>query len=167
MLPDMVSLASSLGLEEVKAVYLTSFSQFMDHETLYDCQEEVRQVFHKTESNGKKLGVAIKLPYVQGEDPALNQCHRDCFVCWRDLFIGSDGFARPCMSTPVKFLNIEESTTFDSLWNSQHYIDFRGAVNTPEMNQFCKKCYQSSHANWNLRSSFIQTGEIFSPEWGD
>ena len=33
------------------------------------------------------------------------------------------------------------------------------------MDDPCKRCYQSSHCNCNKRRSFIQCGEKFSPSW--
>jgi hypothetical protein len=54
------------------------------------------------------------------------------------------------------------------MWNSTEYQDFRKRVNDHEdMLPECKACYQSSHANWNRKSSFIQmgTGVDFAPEW--
>jgi len=33
------------------------------------------------------------------------------------------------------------------------------------MGEECKRCYQSSHANWNNKSAFIQVNEEFAPTW--
>ncbi len=72
------------------------------------------------------------------------------------------------MSTPLKFLHIDEMNTFDDLWNHPLYQSFRTTVNDSEaMPASCKTCYQSSVANWNLSRSFIQHGLTFGPEWED
>ena len=97
-LPNMVNLAHSIGLEEVKAVYLTAFNEELKGEVLWGYADEVRQVFLETIKRGDSLGVKIKLPYVQGEDMAGDKYHKDCYVGWRDFFIGSDGYIRPCQS---------------------------------------------------------------------
>ena len=55
--------------------------------------------------------------------------------------------------------------TFDEMWNCEKFQDYRSRVNNSNMLDECKRCYQSSHANWNKKSSFIQVGEEFAPTW--
>ena len=56
----------------------------------------------QTEELAKKLGIKLKLPYLQGKDIAGDKYHKDCFVAYRDFFLASDGFVRPCQSTAFK-----------------------------------------------------------------
>jgi len=167
-LPQMVELAHSLCIEEVKAVYLTSFSDGLVPQVLFDLQEEVQAVFEETLKLAKRHGVLIKLPYIQGQDPAGDALHKPCFVGWRDFFLGSDGFVRPCQSTAQQFFSIHKQATFMEIWNSPEYLEFRRVVNFgKEMPHQCSLCYQSSHTNWNRRSSYIQN-EVsveFAPKW--
>lgn len=165
-LPLMVQLAHEIGIEEVKSVFLTVFGENMIDESLYNCQDKVREVFSKTIELGQKLGIKVKLPYMQGEDPAGDNYHKPCFVAWRDFFLGSDGYVRPCQSTPMKLFPFSKYTTLKQMWNSEEYKNFREIVNdNKRMPIECKRCYQSSHANWNRKESFIQTGQNFAPEW--
>lgn len=165
-LPDLVRLAADIGLEEVKAVYLTAFDQAMAGESLWDCHSEVEEVFQEAAELGESLGVALKLPHLQGEDPAGGALHKDCFVAWRDFFLGSDGMVRPCMSTPVQFFPFTTDRPFETLWNAPEYQQYRAAVNdTLKMDGPCRRCYQSSHCNWNRKESFLQMEETFSPDW--
>lgn len=169
-LPQMVELAHKIGLQEVKVVFLTAFSQEMLKESLYNKQALVKQVFKETIQLAESLSIKIKLPYVQGEDIAGNKYHKDYFVGWRDFFIGSDDSIRPCQSTSLKIGKFSDFTTFEEAWNSQAFQDFRRTVNCNntkkgEMPIQCKLCYQSSHANWNNKSSFIQVGQAFAPDW--
>jgi len=167
-LPLMVELANDLGIEEVKAVYLTSFSQDLAPQVLFDQQEKVKKIFAETLALAQKHDILVKLPYIQGEDPAHNEPHKPCFVGWRDLFLGSDGFVRPCQSTAQKFFNIQDYSDFTNIWNLSEYQTFRKSVNQTEtMPTQCRHCYQSSFANWNKRSSFLQNeiSSDFSPEW--
>lgn len=164
-LPDMVRLAHSLGVEEVKGVYLTAFSRELAPETLWDVPDRVRRIFEEADSLAGKLDILLKLPQVPGEDDAGDSCHRHCYVGWRDLFIGADGNVRPCMSTPQLFGQIRD-TPFEDLWNGPAFREFRRRVNNPgAMPSSCRRCYQSSHANWNSAHSFVQVGEDFFPEW--
>ena len=165
-IPDMIRLAADIGLEEVKVVYLTVFGEKMLEESLYNSQDEVRKVFNQAAVLGNKLGVKVKLPYIQGEDIAGEKEHKDCYVAWRDFFFGSDGFVRPCMSTPIKFFKVKEIDDFQKLWNDEKYQMFRQAINNKgQMSNACQRCYQSSYTNWNKKESFIQIGENFAPEW--
>ncbi|MCI5918451.1 MAG: radical SAM protein [Roseburia sp.] len=165
-LPDLVRLAAEIGLDEVKVVYLTVFENDLMHETLWGSEEEVREVFEEAMKIGDELGIALKLPHYVGEDVAGDKLHKDCFVSWRDFFLGSDGYVRPCMSTPVKFFEYDKDKDFMEMWNSKEYQNYRKIVNDQTaMDGPCRRCYQSSHCNWNRKESFIQVGEHFSPDW--
>jgi MoaA/NifB/PqqE/SkfB family radical SAM enzyme len=164
--PKIVQLAAEIGLDEVKGVFLTVFDEAMANESLYNSMDEVKKVFDEAYRIASDTGVKLKIPHLYGEDPAGDACHKPCYTTWRDFFLGSDGYARPCMSTPVKFFHIDDYETFDEMWNSEELIGFRKNVNEDSaMNISCKRCYQSSFANWNRKSSFYQTGLDFSPEW--
>lgn len=165
-LPDLVRLAADIGLEEVKAVYLTAFDDTLREESLWDCRTEVKEVFQEAAALGEELGVTLKLPYLQGADPAGDAFHRDCFVSWRDFFLGSDGMVRPCMSTPVQFFPFDMSRPFEKMWNDVHFLQYRAQVNDAlRMDAPCRRCYQSSHCNWNQKRSFLQMEENFAPDW--
>lgn len=165
-LPDLVRLAADIGLDEVKVVYLTVFEDTMRAESLWDCREEVGDVFQEAAELGEKLGVILKLPHLQGEDPAGEAFHKDCFVAWRDFFLGSDGMVRPCMSTPVQFFPFDMRRSFEDMWNDARFQEYRAAVNDARrMDEPCRRCYQSSHCNWNQKRSFLQMTEIFAPDW--
>ncbi|MDR1911872.1 MAG: radical SAM protein [Helicobacteraceae bacterium] len=165
--PKIVELAADIGLQEAKGVFLTAFDEGLSKESLWDYMEEVKTVFDEATRIAQKRNIKIKIPHLRGEDPAGDLSHKPCFTAWRDLFLGSDGFVRPCMSTPIKLFHIDKYDSFDQMWNGEEFIRFRSIVNdenkTPES---CRYCYQSSFANWNKRSSWFQTGLKFSPDWG-
>ena len=164
-LPQIIEMAADVGLEEVKVVYLTVLNEELVAESLYGSQAEVADVFGKAAERAEKLGVLLKLPYIQGEDPAGDSLHRDCYVAYRDFVIGSDGYVRPCVSTADKFLLYNSRLDFMEMWNSHEYVQHRRTVNTVNMPESCRNCYQSSHCNWNNKKSYIQIGENFAPEW--
>lgn len=165
-LPDLVRLAAEIGIDEVKVVYLTVFEESLLHETLWGHEKLVRDVFNEAIQLGESLGIVLKLPHYVGEDIAGDKMHKDCFVSWRDFFLGSDGFVRPCMSTPIHFFEYNKNVDFMEMWNSKEYQEYRSIVNNQEkMDVPCTRCYQSSHCNWNRKESWIQVGEQFSPDW--
>lgn len=165
-LPDLVRLAADIGLEEVKVVYLTVFEESLLSETLWGEEESVRRNFEEAIRVGEETGVILKLPHYVGEDESGDKLHKDCYVSWRDFFLGSDGYVRPCMSTPVQFFKYDGTREFKEIWNAPEYQRYRAIVNeSGHMEEPCTRCYQSSHCNWNRRESFIQTGKSFSPDW--
>lgn len=164
-LPELVQLAADIGLEEVKGVFLTVFTENLREESMYNKQSQVKKYFDEAITLAKKLNIKIKLPYLQNEDIAGDKYHKDCYASWRDFFVGSDGYVRPCQSTPVKFFKYDFEKPFMEIWNSPEYKDFRIKINSEEEPSSCKICYQSSHANWNKKESFLQIGEKFAPDW--
>lgn len=165
-LPDLVRLAAEIGIEEVKVVYLTVFDNALLEESLWGEEEVVRAVFDEAIKVGEELGIVLKLPHISGEDVASDDYHKECFVAWRDFFLGSDDYVRPCMSTPIKFFKYDSQIPFYDIWNAEEYKKYRKNVNDNNfMDVPCKRCYQSSHCNWNKKASFIQIGENFSPDW--
>ena len=165
-LPMMVELASSLGLPEVKVVYLTVFNDSLVPESLVDKQELVMEHFGKAKELADKYGITLKLPEIQGAGDFGTMKHKPCPFPWRDLYIGSDGFVRPCQSSADKLLHIGGYNSFEDIWNSEPMRKMRATVNDPEsMPAGCANCYHSSCANWNLPTSFVQLGKKFAPEW--
>lgn len=165
-LPEYVKLAAELGIQEIKGVYLTVFEERMLDELMYDKREELSEIFSETARLGEELGIKVKLPYLQGEDVAGENSHKECYTGYRDFFLGSDGYVRSCMSTSKKLFHISKYKTFDEMWNSEELQDFRSRVNSEgKMDIPCKNCYQASYANWNRKSSFVQIGNDFAPTW--
>ena len=168
--PKMVTLAAELGIEEVKAVYLTAFSKELESETLFDIPEKIREIFEIAAEKADSYNIVLSLPHIPGEDTAKDANHKPCHLAWRDLFIGCDGIIRTCMSSENTIMSLPAAgTPFQSgIWNSREFTDFRERVNSSEdlMNTACRTCYQSSCANWNKKHSFIQTDYNFHPDWG-
>lgn len=164
-LPDLVKLAAQVGLDEVKVVYLTAFDETLMQQSLFNRQEEVRAAFTQAIQIGEQYGVALKLPHYQGEDPTGEAAHKPCYTGWRDFFIGSDGFVRPCMSSAQKLFPISDFSDFYTMWNSEGYQRHRNVVNGSNAHISCTNCYQSSFANWNKKDSFFQMSKHFSPDW--
>lgn len=159
-LPDMVNLAESVGLTEVKVVYLTAFDDELATLSLFNQQETVKKHFAEAESRAEEKGIMLKLPYIQGEDPNGDAIHKQCFFPFRDLFVGSDGFVRPCMSNTQRLVNIEEVNCFNDIWNHDNMKVLRR-----DLTDECLTCYHSSCANWNRKSSFIHFDDVLLPDW--
>jgi radical SAM protein with 4Fe4S-binding SPASM domain len=127
----------------------------------------VESAFKEAKERAKKLSIKLKLPAIEGKDGSGLLRHKPCAFAWRDLFIGCDGFVRPCQSTAERLMRVSDYSDFKTLWNSEKMRAFRLKVNKEDaMSKNCYYCYHSSCANWNIRHSFIQTGYASAPEWG-
>ncbi|MCL4872576.1 radical SAM protein [bacterium] len=165
-LPGMVALAKRTGVPEVKVVYLTVFDASLAGESLLDMQDTVRDSFALASELAAAEGIKLKLPEIQGEGEAGGMPHKPCAFAWRDFYIGSDCFVRPCQSSSEKLLGLKDYGSPLEAWNSAEMIKMRATVNSEErMPSGCLNCYHSSCANWNLKSSFVQYGKTFAPEW--
>jgi MoaA/NifB/PqqE/SkfB family radical SAM enzyme len=165
-LPDLVSLAADLGLPEVKVVYLTVFKQSLRQDSLLGQQELIREVFAAAQERAQALNINLKLPEIQGECEAGTRRHKPCAFPWRDLYIGSDEYLRPCQSSAQKIVHISEHQDFRALWNCEQMQELRRRVNDDDsMSEHCHNCYHSTCANWNLPHTFIHSDHLFAPEW--
>jgi len=147
-------------------IWLAEMNERSFYEVVKDLTKEgIISNIAKTQK-ANELGIVLKLPHYVGEDEAGDKLHKDCFVVWRDFFLGSDGYVRPCMSTPIHFFEYDKAREFMDMWNAPEYQRYRKNVNHQlMMDNPCTRCYQSSHCNWNRKESWIQVGEQFSPDW--
>ena len=165
-LTDMVELARETGVAELKVVYLTIFEHWLEQESLLDRQDVVRRYFNEASRLAAGYGIKLKLPEIQGEGDAGTARHKPCAFPWRDLYIGSDCFVRPCQSSADKLFDIRSHASPREAWNSPEMRQMRQSVNDEAaMPAGCSNCYHSSCANWNLPASFVQLGKEFAPQW--
>lgn len=162
---ELIELAYQHNVKRVKLVHMTAFSKKMLEEIMLDNMEELSQIFSSAKKLAEKYGIELELPYLYGEDPAGRKRHADCCMPWRDMFIGSDGVIRPCMSSSQTITDLDTSKQFFEIWNCTEYQDLRAAVNSDNMPDQCSRCYQSSFCNWNIVKSYIQVSEDFAHEW--
>lgn len=165
-LEKLIDLAVEIGVNKVKIVHLTAFSKELANETLWGHEAEIASIFDTIKRKAVSHGIVLELPYLCGEDPAGTHIHKECFTAWRDFYIGSDGFVRPCMSTSEKFFKLNFTEKFMDVWNSDPFIAHRDSVNKEEkMSDSCRNCYQATFCNWNKEKSYMQIETEFSPQW--
>jgi radical SAM protein with 4Fe4S-binding SPASM domain len=162
----LIEIAHSIGVNKVKLVYFTTFNKEIAHESLINDVSIIKKIFKNAIKIASKLRIELELPYIKGNDPAGDNYHHDCFVGWRDLYIGSDNYIRPCMHTNEKIIFLDLKKNIFDIWNCSSMQQHRLSVNNNYlMNESCKNCYHSSFANWNKSNSLIQTGYEFAPQW--
>jgi len=154
-LPDVIMLAAGLGVQEVKVVYLTVFDKSLLSESLFDESNLVNEVFNTAKSIANDNLVRLKLPHIKGKDPAGDKPHKTCYMPWRDIIIGADGFIRPCHNH-TGIIPCSNLDNFMKIWNHKNLMTVRKVVNTNQMDDICKQCCQSSCANWNQKHAWIR-----------
>lgn len=165
-LDKLIDLAIEIGVNKIKIVHFTAFSNDLIEESLLGYETEIKSIFTLIARKAIDNNIKLELPYIKGEDPAGDYSHRECFTGWRDFYVGADGFVRPCMSTSEKICKINLSDKFEDVWNSPQFIRHRNIVNKEnEMSISCVNCYQSTFCNWNKESSYIHIETEYSPNW--
>ena len=165
---DLADKAVDLGIDRIKIVYLTAFGREMENEVIMGCVPEIKKIFQFLKKQCNQRKIELELPFLPGEDPSGKKTHGDCVFPWRDLFIGSDGWVRPCMSTSDRLFPLDIHQDFIKQWNHEQLCSYRKNVNNEiSMPKSCRRCYHSSTCNWNMIHSFLQCDEQFSPKWGD
>lgn len=165
---DLANKVAELGVDRIKIVYLTAFGSEMEKEVILSCVPEIKKLFQFLKLQCNQKNIELELPFLPGEDPTGEKKHRDCVFPWRDLFIGSDGWVRPCMSTSERLFALDIQQSFIKQWNHEKLCSYRKNVNNEAfMSESCKSCYHSSTCNWNMIHSFLQYDEQFSPNWGN
>lgn len=164
---NLADKAKEIGINRIKIVYLTAFGTEMEKEIVLNYMPEIKEIFQFLIKQCLQYGIELELPYLPGEDPAGGKKHHDCVFPWRDLFIGSDGWVRPCMSTSDRLFPLDIRLPFIKQWNHEQLQNYRKYVNDEIfMQESCKRCYHSSCCNWNMPHAFIQYDQRFSPDWG-
>ncbi|MBN2203316.1 MAG: SPASM domain-containing protein [Candidatus Aenigmarchaeota archaeon] len=141
-LPDMVRLASKLGVKEFR---------FQDIEIKFDtgwsteehAMRSNRSFFEKyiKEANkvGKELGVSVK--FYNTSDYSL--VRTKCVAPWNQAYIRWNGMITPCCTTltHVHFFygNIFEES-FKDIWNNKKAMAFRKAARSKNQPKQCQKC---------------------------
>lgn len=164
---DLADKAAEIGINRIKVVYLTAFGTEMEKEIVLNYMSEIKEMFQFLMARCMQYGIELELPYLPGEDPAGRKKHHDCVFPWRDLFVGSDGWVRPCMSTADRLFPLDIHLPFIQQWNHKQLQNYRKNVNNEIfMRESCKRCYHSSSCNWNMIHAFLQYDQRFSPDWG-
>lgn len=140
--PNLVKLAKELGINHVNVQSAHSWGKsYMKDKTVGVNQKmkDAVSILREADKIAKQLG--IKLTYSTVFDTM--QTKRGCKAPWLTAYVSVDGFVTPCCmqaSDPrvINFGNIY-SQTFNEIWNSQGYQEFRHELKTG-MPKVCVGC---------------------------
>ncbi len=109
-LPEFVRLASELGVDSVKAVYVRIYppayrlrsgtTRITPQDSLYFHQQLANDVLREAQNEAQRLGVRFEPPPSFGTH---KQTMRDCLEPWRSLYIDTNGNLFPCAASEIHF----------------------------------------------------------------
>ena len=137
-LPEMPSLAKSIGAELLKVTHLAVFDKHFEKQSLVSEARLVHENFEKTSANAKGLGIRLDLPV----DFSANEGKKipDCLLPWVHAYVRFDGAVQACCWFEKAVMGNLNEQSFGEIWNSEKYKRFRKAVNSASPPDACMRC---------------------------
>jgi len=145
-LPAMVTLASELGIDAVRAYHLLSFSDAMNHQSLIELQDEYNAIVTRTIELAQQTNIIVKLA-----NPFINTLNmenkawrvgkvRPCPLLWRESWIDLNGDVLPCANPSRPVMGNVFRQSFQDIWNGPGYRKLRQSFTTGEFLPMCRGC---------------------------
>ena len=154
-LSDYVRLTHELGGEAIHVGYMIVYDKELIPESLYFHQELSDRMMIEAKQEAERLGIEFHGPRLFSDPVAPEQDQRQtddgppettwshynykCAEPYNFVFVANSGALKPCCVNPMGLGSLDNSS-FDELWNSAEYVQFRRSVNTPEEDLHCKHC---------------------------
>ncbi len=157
-LGSFIKLASDIGIDGVKAVYVRiypkEFRQKADGSIQISPEDSL--YFHQEESNlavSEAIALADRLNMKLDYQPLFGQnciMERDCKEPWRSLFIAPGGELYPCAAGEILFMNKVATGQYDSgnilkhsiddFWNNRFWKALRETNRESKRNEIVPEC---------------------------
>lgn len=125
-LPDMIRLASEIGVDRVKGYHLFAFWPEFEKESLVNDKSHYNEVYVRSKEVAKELGVetGLALPFLlDGNPPTFED--RKCPRLWRRFWIDFNGDLLPCTHPSRRVLGNVYRDNILEVWNSEAYQTLR------------------------------------------
>jgi radical SAM protein with 4Fe4S-binding SPASM domain len=163
--PMFVELASKLGVDEAKMVYMIAYGDEMVEQVLFYHKELSNRILEEAEEKAVKLKIKVTLPEKfllneeggNGKDVQLKR--RNCLRPWDELFVQSDGRVRLCMLSHEIMGDLHRESV-EMIWNNKKFQQFRKTVNSEHPISTCRHCPQYKEMNVNDINSFIHVNTV-------
>jgi radical SAM protein with 4Fe4S-binding SPASM domain len=181
-LPDLVDLASRLGVEGIAAFHLTPYKGLeLAGESLAGEAELCRETFETTRERARRAGVALALPRCpDGLDPAQPPLETEtpavfqladrpssranaCPFPWHFVSIDCHGQVLPCgwwYTEPVMG-NVREQS-FEAIWSGPSYRQLRDEHRSRALRATCRACPAAGMGNVDNPAAYreVQLGRV-------
>ncbi len=157
-LSDFIKLASKVGIDGVKALYVRIYpdayrrrsnvaAQIQREDSLFYCQEHSDQILKEAKVLSQRLGIEFKHSPLFSDSKSFN---RDCIEPWRSLFINFNGDVYPCPASEIQFMNKINSCQYISgnileqpvmeFWNNSFWQALRRTNSGREREEIVPEC---------------------------
>jgi len=139
---DFIRLAHSLGVQKVSGDYLIVYRKELVEESLFFDQELGNKVFRDAKALAQELGIELVIPKSFEEarqEESTDSGMIPCYEPWEFVYFRSDGHIGPCCVNDIKLGDLN-TQSFENIWNSNTYQNFRKMVNTTRSNVNCAQC---------------------------
>jgi len=137
-LPDLVRLASDIGIEEINVNYLTVEWEAGRESSLFDHKDLQEKIFEEARRTSEETGVVLHLP----PDIADGGFHARCCFPWDTMIIDTDGTVRLCyMAWEESIGNVKTDGGILRVWNSPAYRKVRETIGAEKPHyRYCAYC---------------------------
>jgi len=159
-LPNLVSLAIKLGVDELDCNYLVIYNNAHFKLSCFFQPELTNEIFDRAEEITAKSNLKLNLPpRFNKKDYDGNGGNGGCLEPWKYFYVETQGSVTPCCfaAEHVGYLNKDD---FNNVWNGKGYqILRRNLINMRhgnfESKSWCRYCYKNDPKNVNEISSHI------------
>ena len=144
-IPAMVEIARNLGVDKIGFVevehWMTPGEKGYDAEDKFINSARVKSIEIKKIIDEQKAKYSSKKFEISHLGP--EKIKPRCTWPFTSAFITAEGYVTPCCIRPdptvINFGNINEKS-FEEIWNSPQYVDFRKSMAAGESNPICDNC---------------------------
>lgn len=160
-LPRYLSMAKTLGVQEVALFHLIVHDLRFFPLSLYNSQEEANRSLDEAREIARDLGIVLFPPENFPQDKSRPQGKKDgapyrqsCFQPWKELLIGQDGTISPCCSWRDD-LHGSLGDGFENAWNGSLLRNLREELNSGKLRQGCRNCLVLTGGPVQRKENFI------------
>ena len=137
-LEEFIELAAELEADVIACRHVEAYTPDMAQELLWFDQEAFNVARIDALDLANRLGVGIAIPEAFEHRP-LRSGHRPCFEPWSAAVVLGNGDVQACCLPGTKVGSLREAS-FEDIWVSKPYADFRLAVNSDHQPIPCRAC---------------------------
>jgi MoaA/NifB/PqqE/SkfB family radical SAM enzyme len=164
-LPDLVRLASEIGIDDVNVNYLTVEGDVDLPSSLFGCPGLQKQVFGEARRVAAERRVVLHLP----PDIDDTSFRARCFLPWDTMIIDTDGTARMCYCSWEESVgNVRADGGVCAVWNNALYREIRRTIESDvPFYRYCAHC--GRRVGYSRVASHLGKGEdneaLFQFDW--
>lgn len=152
-LPNFVHLAKELGVDSIIVNYNYIYVPAQKYLSCYFKPDLTNRIFDESAGLARDLDMRMCLPpkFNVNEYPALGICREP----WSQIMFNEHGHVLPCDVSHDCNLRLEDTGSFNEIWNSEYYIKMRKDLVETGYTQCYDHCHRANPSRINLFSSHV------------